>query len=841
MNKIFILTEKRTAGIELAYALENAFNKDYSILEKQSKQQGFLEDDKYIISWAAGHLFRQCSPSEIKPEYGLYQHLENDEDYRMPNLRYEVEKKSDDAPYSIKQIKILKSQLNRKEINTFIIATDADAEGQSIAMDCLEQLTNINNRKVLRFWNTGSYKSKEAVKKAMDTLLSNEDPKYVYLHQSQIARQMCDYLTGLKTTKAAVDFYNKPFYLGRVKGVIIGLIGNRENEINNYQSSNYWTLLANKDELLFKHFFYEKNEDGNAIKSSQYFNKNEIQNVIDNVSEVDNKVEVESFTNNEIQTKTRPLPLSGSGFASDMMGQFPIEYESCNDILDYLRDEGFTSYPGTNGVWFSTDDSEDVKAALVTATNYFDTPAEFNKHAYLFNNKKAEKQNHAPLHPTNKIPTASDVEKWNKSKTPFIKEGYELIVKRILVSFLPDDLLIKQKLIVKSLKYGHLFEITGQRAMEQGWRSLVNKEINDSTFNPGEELKQGMVLYFDDLQVKESETKPPSLYTEKTLLDTLLNVSGVIDKMLKETDDPKQRDKYKKIKKLLKGAGGIGTDRTRATIINSLFENNMIELNKTKQITLSAQGWDMFKIYPPALKSIVLTAKWENTLEEIRRGETDYLKFINEVDNEVMDSMVSDIINNVGVDVLPNIKMREILEHVKCPLCNNTVIETNLFYSCETRKYDGEKSTGCSFSISKNQSKTLGRKLEGETDIKMILESKKEQPIQENKHSIYFNQESKSFIGVIWDEDVNFNELVETKKTFRMFGKHVYKNFRGRNITQNQALQLLQGKKIKIKRKSRAGKDYTVNAFLDDKTGFIDSEFNKSRKKRKPQYNEDWD
>ena len=261
-----------------------------------------------------------------------------------------------------------------------------------------------------------------------------------------------------------------------------------------------------------------------------------------------------------------------------MIGKYKITLTQANEILAYLRNEGFTTYQGTNGRYFSTDDEEDVRIAFNTIGKYFLSQnifsevlekAQFSTDVAIFDNKKAAKQNHAPLNVTSKIPDIADIQTWEKQKLPKIKEGYELIAKRIMVAFLEDDLLVKQHCILDSV--GHKFELTGSKALNQGWRTFVSQEIKDNTFKSS--VSSGDEIRFSNLELKESKTKCPAQYTMQTLLDTLLNVSKVIEDEIQESNDPEYIKKLKNTRRLLQSAEGIGTDRTRETVINELIAN----------------------------------------------------------------------------------------------------------------------------------------------------------------------------------------------------------------------------------------------------------------------------
>lgn len=747
MGKILILTEKREAGCDMSATLgDPKLGSNATALNNEGKARGFLEGDQYIICWAAGHLFSQVMPKEINPSYGLYQRLETANDYKMPDLVNEIRLKPSPEQNKERQRKLLKELLYRTDIDKVIIATDADAEGEAIGRNMIFQINPKINIPILRFWNTGSFKTAEAVEKAMKSLEPFNTPKYEALYQAQIARSNCDYITGMKITKVLVDQYKKPLYTGRVKSVIISLLGNRELEIEEFKIKGpkpFYSINGNIGELVLDHFFYEDNEDYNEdgelvtkqLKANNYFNKVAVDSVMSTVNDAKLIGKVEKNETTTTVSKTRPLPLSGTDFASEMMGKYKIKLSECNDILDYLRNEGFTTYPGTNGRYFAKSDRAEVETAFSSIAKYFvmqgvNLDVTFSTEVAIFDDKKAAKQNHTPLSVTGKVPNADDLQTWKTNqKLPFLQEAYELIAKRIMVAFLPDDNIIKQHLVVDIA--GYKFEATGQKALEQGWRTFIGSEIKDSTFNS--DLKTGDRITINKINLKEGKTKCPSKYTVKTLIDTLLNVTRVIDDEIKESNDPDYIKKLKETKKLLKNAEGIGTDRTREPIINDLIENAMMEAQgKNQELSLLANGWELYKVLPRQLKSVVLSGNWENGFEMIRNGDLSYKEFIADIDNTIMNEMIPYVFENLGQSV-----------NVKAP-----------------------------------------RELNSATN----------------------------------------GDIVETAKTFRMGGKYVFKEFRGENLTKEQATKLLGGEEVVLTRKSKDKQQpYKIKCTLKE-GGSIDAE-----------------
>lgn len=829
MSKIFLLTEKREAGAQVASALPNGeFNVSLDSLMKQSKKDKYLESENYVIGWASGHLFSEVMPDQINPDYKLSSDPKSPESYRMEGLLDGLRKEPDSTPHKQAQISILKRLINRSDIKSIYIATDSDAEGQAIAEDILTLNTKNKHVPVKRLWITGSFKSKDAIKKAIDNARSNDDDKYRWLYHSQLARSRADYIIGMKLTRCAKETYNiRNLNLGRVKSVIVALVGNRENEINNFQPSNYWSLNASVGETLFSHFYYNSNneDDSEPNKERHYFDIDIANNVISELAVNDNKVEVLSFEMTNTVSKTRPLPFSGSAFASEMMGLYKISYDQANSILDYLRNEGFTTYPGTNGTVFGLENADDVKDSLVTCNAYFDMSVEFTTDSYIFNDKKAAKQNHPPISVTSKIPNEHDLAIWDKHKLPHIKEAYELIAKRISIAFLEEDKIEKQHLIVRSVDKNHYFDLTGQKAINQGWRTFAGLEIKDTTFTITDSIEVGRVFSFDEIELKESTTKPPSLYTVKTLLDTLCNVSKVIDKMLKDAIEPELINKYKTIKKLLKEAEGIGTDRTRGTIIQDLMELPALQSNKKGHITLTELGLQQFHIYPPSVKSIIMTANWENGFEAIRNGELDYQQFLKSIDDDLMDNMISHIIDNVGVKVMPIVYKRELMTNAPCPICSSDVYETDQSYRCEKYVYKQGEQSGCIFSLPKNKEKIFGRDFEGIDDFRSILASTKDNVFKESKHGLYLDLNSPYLLNTEWDTEISNKELRVTKKTYQLGDKFIFKQFHGKSLTRIQAEKILNGEVVKINRVNKNKKKYSVKASYKEGGGALDYEF----------------
>lgn len=817
MSKILILTEKREAGYQTASNLDDTIlGNDLDKLDSTSKSKGYLEGDKYLICWAAGHLFTQVKPVEINSAYQLFKKFENKEDYKMPNLLGEIKTVEADTSNKQRQIKQLRELLSRSDISEIIIMTDADEEGEAIGRDMLYKIVKkLPTSNITRAFNSGSFKAKDAVDKALKEREPIDTPKYNRLYDTQQVRSNGDYIVGMKLTKALCDTYGRKLYTGRVKGVVTALIGNREEEIKNFKPKDFYTMIGKKGEIELKHFYYEDQEDDDGKvqkqKQERYSDEAKVKEVLDKVNAVSLKGFVENYTKETTSTKNRPLPLSGTDFASEMMGKYKITYKQCNEILDYLRSEGFTTYPGTNGRYFAQNDASDVQTAFLTAKKYFSIDAEYSNNAGLFDDKKAAKQNHTPLSVTGKVPTARDIEDWSKAKLPKLKEAYELIAKRIIVHFMAGDEIEKQSLTINV--NGALFSVTGQKAINQSWRTLLDMEIKNTLFDVA--LQKGDEIVLDSVELKTGQTKCPVLFTEKTLTDIMLNISKVVDEMIKEELDPIKQKELKQQRKLLKDCEGIGTDRSREQIMRDLKENSLVEEAKDG-LKLTDNGKVLYAVLPPALKDPIMTANWENSFNDIMLGNAVGADVLKDIDSAIMNKMIEQIINEPIKEYIMSSENKKVETGVKCPLCGGELFESAKTYKCEHNSYKNGQQSGCKFSIFKDQTKFFGRAITNK-DLPVLFKATKEDPFKDGKAGIYIDLTNQYFLATVFEQrEVKPDELIETPKTFKLNDKFVWKNCFFKDLKKKEAEALLKGQEVLLQRKTKDGKEYEVRVKLDD-------------------------
>ena len=227
---------------------------------KQNKN-GCLEGDKYVVTWALGHLVTLQTPDKYKEFNNVS--LEN-----LPMIpkymKTEVIKKT------YKQYKIVENALNRKDVDEIIIATDAGREGELVARYIIEKARC--EKKVKRLWISSV--TDKAIKDGFRKLKNGKD--YLGLYYSGVARANADWLVGINASRALTLKFNAALNCGRVQTPTLQMVFEREEKIKNFKPRDYFTFEAQIENIKFtcntREFNYEKAEK--FVKENQIINLN---------------------------------------------------------------------------------------------------------------------------------------------------------------------------------------------------------------------------------------------------------------------------------------------------------------------------------------------------------------------------------------------------------------------------------------------------------------------------------------------------------------------------------------------------------------------------------------
>ena len=563
--KSVVLCEKPSVARDIARNLGAKNNKN-----------GCLEGDKYIVTWALGHLVTLQTPDKYKEFSNVS--LEN-----LPMIPKYM--KTEIIKKTFKQYKIIETAVNRKDVNEVIIATDAGREGELVARYILEKANC--KKKVKRLWISSV--TDKAIKDGFKNLKAGDD--YLGLYYSGVARANADWLVGINASRALTLKYNASLNCGRVQTPTLQMVFEREEKIKSFVPREYYTFEAVVDGIRF-----------NCGESEYNFTKAE-----KFVS--DNKNKTINFDKVEVKIKTSiPKPLYNltdiQQAASALFGLSPKQ--TLNIIQRLYESHKVLTYPRTDSRYLTTDMKNTLADRLrAIGGDYKEITAkllrekDFNTKRIINNSKVSD---HHAIIPTEQKPnymSLSDTE----------LKIYNLVVKRFLENLLPD---YKYEETSYSFKLDNkVFTAKSTKVIKLGFKELSRSEIEDKkiSFSTKE-------FSLDSLQYNKKQTTPPSYYTEGSLIYAMENPFEFVD-------DDNER-------KILKQTNGIGTVATRADILEKLFTNDYLVLDNGR-IKTTNKAKQLLNLVPKNLKSPSLTATWEKQLDNIAKNKLSKDKFLKDI------------------------------------------------------------------------------------------------------------------------------------------------------------------------------------------------------------------
>ena len=563
--KSVVLCEKPSVARDIARNLGAKNNKN-----------GCLEGDKYIVTWALGHLVTLQTPDKYKEFSNVS--LEN-----LPMIPKYM--KTEIIKKTFKQYKIIETAVNRKDVNEVIIATDAGREGELVARYILEKANC--KKKVKRLWISSV--TDKAIKDGFKNLKAGDD--YLGLYYSGVARANADWLVGINASRALTLKYNASLNCGRVQTPTLQMVFEREEKIKSFVPREYYTFEAVVDGIRFNC----GESEYNFTKAEKFVN--------------DNKNKTINFDKVEVKIKTSiPKPLYNltdiQQVASALFGLSPKQ--TLNIIQRLYESHKVLTYPRTDSRYLTTDMKNTLADRLrAIGGDYKEITAkllrekDFNTKRIINNSKVSD---HHAIIPTEQKPnymSLSDTE----------LKIYNLVVTRFLENLLPD---YKYEETSYSFKLDNkVFTAKSTKVIQLGFKELSRSEIEDKkiSFSTKE-------FSLDSLQYNKKQTTPPSYYTEGSLIYAMENPFEFVD-------DDNER-------KILKQTNGIGTVATRADILEKLFTNDYLVLDNGR-IKTTNKAKQLLNLVPKNLKSPSLTATWEKQLNNIAKNKLSKDKFLKDI------------------------------------------------------------------------------------------------------------------------------------------------------------------------------------------------------------------
>ena len=621
--------------------------------EKFKKCDGFYAGDTYLVSWAIGHLFSLADIESYTGTEGKKWTLEG-LPYYPEKFKFEIkktpDKKTEDRGIR-KQFEILKTLMNRPDVDTIVNAGDADREGEIIVRICIEN-ADPKGKKLMRLWLPDQ--TPETVKKALTEM--KEEEHYDSLAAEGFARTYIDWLYGVNLTRYATIKTGKLLRVGRVIAPIVRAIYDRDMEIRNFKPEKYYSIASSEK---------TSGEKIDLISKLKFAN-NEISKAEDKCREYNETGAVVTSVESK-KDKINPGKLFSLTTLQNLLGEkYKMSMTDSLKIIQKLYEEGYLTYPRTNSEYLATAEKDKIKAILsnVSKLGY---PVKFKDSKTIFDDSKIEA--HSALTPTYKIP--------NKDKlTPDEAKIYSTVLRRFVAVFCAEECIANKSEI--KIKVGELeeFSLKGTVILEPGWTKYDDYNKKDKILP---RLNVGDAVNID-FKPAEKQTTPPKHYTITTLNNYLKNPfkdDKAKAKELEESGEVDDADDYRAIFEGLE----LGTEATRSGIIDNAKKSGYITLKK-----------DVYQILPDGEYFIEALNALEISMDKYKTSELGKaLKKVYRSEMSVDDSVelakaeISEVFsvgerNSAPVQNVDTGKLGQIAG--TCPLCGKNVIRGKFNYGC---------------------------------------------------------------------------------------------------------------------------------------------------------------
>ncbi|WP_028862617.1 DNA topoisomerase III [Psychromonas aquimarina] len=556
-----------------------------------------------VVSWCIGHLLTQVDPEAYDPEY---------KKWKFEHLPIIPEKwKLKSTPRTSKQLAVLKKLI--KQADQLVHVGDPDREGQ-LLVDEVIHFSGVKGNKLKQTQRClVSDLTTNAVKRSLQQLRSNQE--FIALSTSALARTRADWLYGLNLTRvytlqAQKSGYKGVISVGRVQTPLLGLVARRDQQIEQFVSKPFYEVLAS---------LITNVEDGAQAFTAKWkpseacaqYQDEEgrvlIKGLAENVAAriTNQPAVVISFTAKN-KKQTAPLPYNLSALQIDAAKRYGCSAQQVLDICQVLYERyKLITYPRSDSRYLPRNHHSQAKSVTQAISNndlslqQAVDNIDLSIKGRAWNDKKVDA--HHAIIPTDSKKSLNSLDKMSQNI-------YNLIARQYLCQFYPDYQYAECKAEIE-INNG-LFISKAKSKLSDGWKVLFDKQEKD-TFLP--RLIKGQKLFCNKGEVIEKNTQPPAYFTDATLLAAMSNIARYV--------------KDAELKKILKDTDGLGTEATRAGIIELLFKRQFLQ-RTGKVIKATETGRKLIDSLPEMLTLPDMTAQWEMQLNAISEKSQSYQGFV---------------------------------------------------------------------------------------------------------------------------------------------------------------------------------------------------------------------
>lgn len=568
------------------------------VLGAMRKGEGCLIGDGTAVTWCIGHLLEMAPPEAYGEQYKRWDIA------LLPILPKAWKVEATKAGRT--QFKAVKACL--AQASEVVIATDADREGETIAREVLELCRY--RGPVRRLWLSALDDS--SIRKALAGLLPGEKTEALY--QAGLGRARADWLFGMNLTRlytcqARASGVSSVFSVGRVQTPTLKLIVERDQQINQFKPTLYFDVVIKLS--VADGLFAARWQPRQAVvdEAGRCINMQAAMSVAQKSDGVEGRI---TLAETKKRCEHAPLPYDLSTLQQEASRRYGMGVQEVLDIAQSLYEKHKAcTYPRTDCGYLPTSqwvDAPEIMAMLSETDSAYGIivqQADAQRKSRAWNDAKITA--HHAIIPN--IPNGGRINLESMSGKE--RQIFDLVCRRYLAQFYPDH--EYDQTCIEAVVVEEVFKSRGRITRVSGWRSVIqmddqNENRRDDEVDAEQLLPSvyvGEIAQAVSSRMLEKQTKPPSYYTEGTLIAAMKSIGKLVA-------DPQLRE-------VLRETAGIGTEATRASIIETLLRRQFVERVK-KNLVSTVTGQALINALPDSIKDPTTTARWEQELNLISQG-----------------------------------------------------------------------------------------------------------------------------------------------------------------------------------------------------------------------------
>lgn len=655
--KLFI-AEKPSMARELAKCLP----------EPHQRGNGCIRTGGGIVTWAYGHVLQQAEPQDYDPKYKRW----NADDLPIIPKKWKLLV----SPASKDQFKVITDLIASPDVDTIVNAGDPDREGQLLIDEILDY---VGNKKPVERILLNALDEK-SIHESLDDLRSNGD--FVHLKESALARSRADWLIGMNLSRAYTlaarrQGHRVVFPIGRVKTPTLALVVRRQRELDNFVPVTYYVVKADflHKNGVIRAQWQPRDTQGGLDPEGRCVDEKTARSILERLQARPDGTIVENKKTKKKEAQRLPLSLSSlQVLAGKRYGYTP---QQVLDTAQELYERKLTTYPRSDCEYLPVNQRKDVPRILQNIGALeagklaeWAAGADGKIRSRAWNDSKIT-AHHAIIPTTVACPF--------DKLTSMQQHIYYLVAQAYLAQFYPIHEYDQTRMVIEAAD--ETFIAHGKTVTVPGWKVLYQSDKHDEEDEEKGTLpavRKGDGVHYQNGQVDKKSTKPPPRFTPSTLLAAMKEIYKYV--------------KDESLKKKLKEVQGIGTEATRATIIQELIQRKFLTTEgKKKYLKPTDDAYLLVDSLPDEMLYPDETAVWEERLYQMSLGKDDLNHFLHD-QLSFLDTLVT--------------AARKVVMHLAgikvCPVCGSAMVKRHGkygdFYGCSnypscrhTEPVEGEK------------------------------------------------------------------------------------------------------------------------------------------------------